>query len=137
MNQLMQHCRPPLPERLLGVFAEDNEVRFEPHFDSSCVITIREKSETNVASTRRVCRHLVAVNPLKLDLADERSRREQAVEIHEHLDNEAWAPIFLCLIDSFGDSTADKQVLIYVSPLSVAGSFFLTMSCVARPGLTR
>ena len=112
MNQLMQHCRPHLPERLLRVFAEDNEVRLEPHFDSSCVITIWGKSETNVASTRRVCCHLVTVNPLKLDLADERSHKEQAVGIHEHLDNEAWAPIFLRLIDSFGDSTADKQVFI-------------------------
>lgn len=54
MNQLMQRCRPHLSERLLGVFAEDNEVRVEPHFDSFCIITIRRKSETNVASTRRI-----------------------------------------------------------------------------------
>ena len=56
MNQLIQHCRPHLPERSLGVFAEDNEVRVEPYLNSSCVITIRGTCETNVASTRRVCR---------------------------------------------------------------------------------
>ena len=53
-NQLMQRCRPDLSERLLGFFAEGNEVRVELHFYSFCVITIRGKSETNVASTRRI-----------------------------------------------------------------------------------